>query len=137
MSDSDRGLEMAQSQVEQTCADAALRPVIKGYFDHDTFTVTYVAYDPATHEAAVIDPVLDFDPSSGRTSHASADQVIEYVSSNNLKVLWLLETPAHADHLSAAPYLQQKLGGKIAIGENTPKGQQVLGHLTHVPEKYP
>src|SRR3546814_1291876 len=86
--------------------------------DLGTFTVTYVVHDRATSEAAVIDPVLDFDPASGRTSHTSADEVVEYVKSNNLKVSWLLETHAHADHLSAAPYLQQKLGGKIAIGEH-------------------
>lgn len=136
MSDSDRALETARSQVERVRADAALRPVIKGFFDHDTFTVTYVVHDPATHEAAVIDPVLDFDPSSGRTSHASADQVIEYISSNNLKVLWLLETHAHADHLSAAPYLQQKLGGKIAIGEHITKVQTVFGQLFNVADDF-
>src|SRR3990167_4855388 len=136
MSDSDRALETARSQVERVRADAALRPVIKGFFDLDTYTVTYVVHDPATHGAAVIDAVLDFDPSSGRTSHATADQVIEYVSSNNLKVLWLLETHAHADHLSAAPYLQQKLGGRIAIGEHITTVQKVFGQLFNVADEF-
>lgn len=129
MSDSDSALETALSQVERVRADAALRPQVKAFFDHNTYTVSYVVHDPATHEAAVIDPVLDFDPASGRTSHASADAIIGHISSNNLKVSWLLETHAHADHLSAAPYLQQKLGGKIAIGEHITTVQKVFGGL--------
>lgn len=136
MSDSDRALETARAQIERAHADAALRPVIKGFFDHDTFTVTYVVHDRATREAAVIDSVLDFDPNSGRTSHTSADAVIEYVNSNNLKVLWLLETHAHADHLSAAPYLQQKLGGRIAIGEHITAVQKVFGQLFNVADEF-
>lgn len=99
------------------------------FFDPATFTVTYVVHDTATHEAAIIDSVLDFDPNSGRTATASADAVIAYVTSHNLKVTWLLETHAHADHFSAAPYIQEKLGGKIAIGEQITTVQQVFGKL--------
>ncbi|MBA4163234.1 MAG: MBL fold metallo-hydrolase [Erythrobacter sp.] len=136
MTDSDSALETARSQVERSLADASLCPEIKGFFDEGTFTVTYVVHDRATNEAAVIDPVLDFDPASGRTSHTSADEVVEYVTSNNLKVSWLLETHAHADHLSAAPYLQQKLGGRIAIGEHITTVQRVFGQLFNAGDEF-
>lgn len=122
-------LAAATAQIENARADSALRPEIAAFFDPATFTVTYVAHDPATMEAAIIDSVLDFDPNSGRTSTASAETVIEYVTSHNLKVTWLLETHAHADHFSAAPYLQQKVGGKIAIGRQITTVQQVFGKL--------
>ncbi|WP_296719844.1 MBL fold metallo-hydrolase [Erythrobacter sp.] len=129
MSAVDSVLNAATAQVEQARADASLRPEIASFFDPATFTVTYVVHDPATMEAAVVDSVLDFDPSSGRTSTVSADKVIDYVNSHNLKVVWLLETHAHADHLSAAPYLQDKLGGKIAIGAEITTVQNVFGKL--------
>ena len=93
------------------------QPTIASFFDPDTFTVTYVVADPLLKRAAIIDSVLDYDPKSGRTSHTNADLVIAYVQQNGLTVDWLLETHAHADHLSAAPYLKQQLGGKIAIGQ--------------------
>jgi len=89
----------------------------KAFFDEDTFTFTYVVDGGPGSDCAVIDSVLNYDPKSGRTSTTSADQVIEYVQSEKLKTEWLLETHAHADHLSAAPYLKRALGGKIAIGE--------------------
>jgi glyoxylase-like metal-dependent hydrolase (beta-lactamase superfamily II) len=104
-------------------------PVIKAFFDPATYTVTYVVHDAGTKCAAIIDSVFDFDPASGRTSFDSADEVIAYVNENGLKVEWLLETHAHADHLSAAPYLQEKLGGKIAIGEHIVTVQNVFGKL--------
>ncbi len=125
----DSVLPAATHQVLRAAGDRALRPDIVSFFDPATFTVTYVVSDPATGEAAVIDSVLDFDPSSGRTATASADAVIDYITSNNLKVTWLLETHAHADHLSAAPYLQDRVGGKIAIGEHITAVQQVFGKL--------
>lgn len=103
--------------------------VIRSFFDEDTFTVTHVISDPATGKAAIIDSVLDFDPASGRTSYASADKVIAYVENAGLEVEWLLETHAHADHLSAAPYLQEKLGGKLAIGRHILTVQQVFGKI--------
>jgi glyoxylase-like metal-dependent hydrolase (beta-lactamase superfamily II) len=129
MNANDSVLLAATAQVDQSRADAALRPEIASFFDPATYTVTYVAHDPATHEAAIIDSVLDFDPNSGRTTTTSADAVIDYVTSHNLKVTWLLETHAHADHFSAAPYLQEKLGGKIAIGADITTVQSVFGKL--------
>ncbi|KEO85515.1 beta-lactamase [Erythrobacter sp. JL475] len=126
---SDSALLAAAAQVQSVLNGDASRPEIKGFFDPDTFTVTYVVSDPATGEAAIIDSVLDFAPNSGRTSTASADAVIDFVTSNNLQVKWLLETHAHADHLSAAPYLQEKLGGRIAIGEHIKVVQGVFGKL--------
>lgn len=103
--------------------------VIRSFFDQDTFTVTHVIADPATARAAIIDSVLDFDAASGRTSFASADKVIDYIRSEGLEVEWLLETHAHADHLSAAPYLQEKLGGTLAIGRHILTVQQVFGKI--------
>jgi glyoxylase-like metal-dependent hydrolase (beta-lactamase superfamily II) len=129
MSTNDTVLKAATEQVLRAAADAALRPEIASFFDPATFTVTYIVSDPATREAAVVDSVLDFDPNSGRTDTASADKVIDYVTSHNLKVIWLLETHAHADHLSAAPYLQEKIGGKIAIGAEIATVQNVFGKL--------
>ncbi len=89
---------------------------IQAFYDTDTSTVTHVVSDPETQRAAVIDSVLDYDPKSGRTSKTSADRVITHVRAAGLQVDWHLETHAHADHLSAAPYLQRELGGRIAIG---------------------
>lgn len=129
MDKSDSALLAAAAQVQSVLNGDASRPEIKGFFDPDTFTVTYVVSDPATGEAAIIDSVLDFAPNSGRTSTASADAIIDFVTSNNLQVKWLLETHAHADHLSAAPYLQEKLGGRIAIGEHIKVVQGVFGKL--------
>ena len=117
MSD-DRPLSLATDQIRRAQADKCLKPSIGGFFDEATNTVSYVVHDPATLEAAVIDSVLDFEAASGRTSNGSADRIVEYANSNNLKVKWLIETHAHADHISAAPYLQDKLGGMLAIGKD-------------------
>ncbi|MCB5424075.1 MBL fold metallo-hydrolase [Altererythrobacter sp. CC-YST694] len=119
----------ASAQIARALDDPALRPVVKAFFDEPTFTVSYVIHDPATLEAAVIDPVLDYDPDAGRTSHASADRIVDYVTAQGLKVAWLIETHAHADHLSAAPYLKEKLGGQLAIGEHITRVQDVFGKL--------
>lgn len=94
------------------------RTTTQAFFDPKTWTVSYVVSDPATLRAAVIDPVLDYDFKSGHTSSASADQVLAYLAEHALGVDWILETHAHADHLSGARYLQQRVGGRIAIGEN-------------------
>ena len=122
-------LAQASAQIEAARANTAQRPTIAGFFDEATFTVSYVVHDPATCEAAIIDSVLDYEASSGRTSFASAERIIEYVTTKNLKVVWHIETHAHADHLSAAPYLQQKLGGKMAIGKEIVRVQEVFGKL--------
>lgn len=106
----------ADAETAQQLPAATPRPEIKTFFDEETFTATHVIADPATKAAAIVDSVLDYDPKSGRTSTASADAVIAYVRERGYRVDWLLETHVHADHLTAAPYLKQALGGKIAIG---------------------
>ena len=136
MSDSlaltDDVLAAAAAQVDAARQDTAKILVIKGFFDEATFTITYVVHDRASGEAAIVDSVLDYDPASGRTSFASADAVIAYVNSNSLKVMWHIETHAHADHLSAAPYLQEKLGGKLAIGRAIVQVQEVFGTVFNI-----
>ncbi len=92
-------------------------PDVKAFFDEATFTISYVVSDPDSRRAAIVDPVHDYDPASGRTDTASADQIVEYVREAGLDVDWILETHVHADHLSGAPYVREKLGGKTAIGE--------------------
>ncbi|MES2280717.1 MAG: MBL fold metallo-hydrolase [Pseudomonadota bacterium] len=93
-------------------------PTTQAFFDPATWTVTYVVADTQARRAAIIDPVLDYDPKSGRTSTASADKVLAFVRAQGLQVDWILETHAHADHLSAAHYLKGQVGGRIAIGEH-------------------
>lgn len=92
------------------------RAEVKAFFDEATFTITYVVSDPDSGHAVIIDPVLDYEPNSGRTSTRSADLVVDYVVSAKLSVDWILETHVHADHLSAAPVLRERVGGQIAIG---------------------
>ena len=93
-----------------------IKPIVKTFFDEPTNTFSYVVQDPASNSCAIIDSVLDFDYASGTTDIASADQIIDYVKRNNLEVEWILETHVHADHISAAPYLHEQLGGKTGIG---------------------
>lgn len=102
------------------------KPNVSAFFDEATFTITYVVSDPATGRAAVIDPVLDFDPASGRTSTTSADKVVAHVTGNDLGVDWILETHVHADHLSGAPYIREQLGGKAAIGKDVKAVQETF-----------
>lgn len=125
----DPALEGARQAVQQAQADPALRPTIAGFFDEATHTVSYVVHDPATAKAAVIDSVLDYDQASGRTGFDSADRIVDYVREKGLTVDWVMETHAHADHLSAAPYLQGKLGGKLAIGRDIIRVQDVFGKI--------
>ncbi len=125
----DNAVQQAAEQIARAREDKTLRPSIAGFFDEATNTVSYVVHDPETSEAAIIDSVLDYEAASGRTSYGSADLIVEYVTSNNLKVSWLIETHAHADHISAAPYLQEKLGGKLAIGREIVRVQEVFGKL--------
>ena len=126
---SDPARDRAASIIESALADSVKRPVVKSFFDEATFTVSHVVHDPATKKAALIDSVLDFDQPSGRTSHASADALIAYLEAENLTIDWILETHAHADHLSAAPYLQEKLGGRLAIGREILTVQDVFGKI--------
>lgn len=106
-----------------------MKPDVIPFFDEATNTVSYVVVDPATKAAALVDSVLDFDPKSGRTSTASADRLVAAVHERGLAVEWILETHIHADHLSAAPYLKEKLGGRIGIGEHIREVQKVFRTL--------
>ena len=115
---------------------AAVNPQVHGIFDPATWTVTYVVYEKPGSACAIIDSVLDYDPKSGRTSHKSADKVIDFVKANHLKVEWILETHAHADHLSAAPYLKQHLGGKTAIGDHISGVQKVFKGIFNMEESF-
>jgi glyoxylase-like metal-dependent hydrolase (beta-lactamase superfamily II) len=102
---------------------------VQSFFDEATSTFTHVVFDVAGGHGAVVDPVLDFDPNSGRTSHASADAVIAFVRAQGLTIDWILETHAHADHLSSAPYIQAQVGGRIAIGRAIDRVQKVFKSL--------
>ena len=105
------------------------RPTVKAFFDNDTNTVSYVVTDPQTRQCAIVDSVLDYDPKAGRTHHDSARQIVAYVKQEGLTVDWLLETHVHADHLSAAPWIQQQVGGKLAIGEHIRTVQDTFGKV--------
>jgi glyoxylase-like metal-dependent hydrolase (beta-lactamase superfamily II) len=93
-------------------------PIVETFFDRATYTFTHIVADPGGTQCAIVDSVLDFDPKSGRTKTKSADDVISFVEKHKLTVAWILETHVHADHLTAAPYLKSKLGGKTGIGEH-------------------
>ena len=98
--------------------DTSVQPEVTGFYDADTATISYVVKDPGSKACAIVDSVMDFDYAAGRISFASADRLIEHIRANGLQLEWLIETHAHADHLSGAPYIQSKLGGKIGIGAN-------------------
>ena len=106
-----------------------MNPEVTAFFDDATNTISYVIRDPDGHAAAIVDSVLDFDYASGRTDTASADKIIDFVEANDLRIEWILETHVHADHLSAAPYLQERLGGKIGIGKNITMVQDTFGKV--------
>ena len=113
-----------------------MNPTVAPFFDPDTWTVTYVVYEKPGAACAIIDSVLDYDPKSGHTSTHSADRVVKFVRENQLTVEWILETHAHADHLTAAPYLKEILGGKIAIGENIRTVQDVFKKIFNLERKF-
>lgn len=126
---SDTPLARAQEQVRAVLRGEIRAPQVAGFFDEATFTASYVVHDSATKQAAIIDSVLDFDQPSGRTSFESADRIVAYVREHGLDVRWVMETHAHADHLSAAPYLQEKLGGELVIGTEIVTVQDVFGKV--------
>ena len=127
----DTVLEQAINQVE--AAKIGNRPVVRTFFDEATFTATHVVYDPASRRAAIIDSVLDFDQASGRTTTGSAQAVAEFVGAAQLGVDWILETHAHADHLSAAPFLKARLGGEVVIGAEITRVQQTFAKVFNEP----
>lgn len=106
-----------------------MSPEVTAFFDEPTNTVSYVVRDPSSKKAAIIDSVLDLDYAAGRTETTSAGKIIEFIKSNGYEVEWILETHVHADHLSAAPYLQEKLGGKIGIGAKITVVQDTFGKI--------
>ena len=114
-----------------------MNPTVQPFFDSVTGTVSYVVFGPAGPECAVIDSVLDFDPKSGRTDTHSADRIIAFVRAQRLEVKWILETHAHADHLTAAPYLREQLGGRIGIGRNITAVQDVFSRVFNLEDHFP
>jgi glyoxylase-like metal-dependent hydrolase (beta-lactamase superfamily II) len=109
--------------------DLGVKPEVTAFFDEPTNTISYVVKDPASSACAIIDSVMDIDYAAGRISYDSADRIIDFVRKNDLKVEWLIETHVHADHLSAAPYIQGKVGGKLGIGENITIVQEMFGKI--------
>lgn len=105
------------------------KPIVTGFFDKATNTISYCVQDPESRSCALYDSVLDFDFSSGRTSKESADRLIAFVREHDLQVEWIIETHVHADHLSAAPYLQEELGGKLGIGARVIEVQDIFGKI--------
>ena len=106
-----------------------VKPEVQAFFDPATWTISYVLKDPASNKCAIIDSVMDIDYAAGRISYASADSLIRHIEDQGLELEWLLETHVHADHLSAAPYIQSKLGGKIGIGRHIVDVQTVFGKV--------
>ena len=109
--------------------DMTVSPEVTGFFDPDTNTISYVVKDPGSTCCAVIDSVMDFDFASGRISYDNADKMIAYIKDHGFQLEWLIETHVHADHLSAAPYIQEKLGGKLGIGANITVVQDTFGKV--------
>ena len=105
------------------------KPDVKAFFDQQSNTISYVVKDPQSEFCAVIDAVMQFDYAAGRLSYDSADEMINYISGNQLTLEWIIETHVHADHLSGAPYIQEKLGGKIGIGEHIQSVQKTFGKI--------
>lgn len=114
----------------------AAKPLVQSFFDPKTYTISHVVYDAPGGKAAVVDSVLDFDPKSGRTKTTSADRIVEFIQQENLHTEWLLESHAHADHLSAAPYLREQVGGKIAVGENIRTVQKVFKEIFNLEREF-
>ncbi|KJS07042.1 MAG: beta-lactamase [Gammaproteobacteria bacterium BRH_c0] len=119
-----------------TTSEATYTARVESFLDDDTETWSYVVYDEPGGFAAVIDPVLDFDPKSGRTSTAGAEKIVTFIRHNNLTLAWILDTHAHADHLSAAPYIRAQLGGKIGIGEKIREVQTIFRDVFNLEREF-
>ena len=115
----------------------AQSPIVRAFFDPATFTTSYVVHDPATRQAAIIDPVLDFTPRNARTSTRSADALLAYLAVQGLDLVWLLETHAHADHLSAGHYLREQTGAPVVIGAAITQVQQAFAPLFEADDVVP
>ena len=125
----DSNLTRAVEQVRSVLTGEIRTPHVQAFFDEKTFTASYVVHDPQTDVGAIIDSVLDFDHAAGRTLTGSADKIVAYVREHGISIRWILETHAHADHLSAAPYLQEELGGELVIGSEILTVQNVFGKI--------
>ena len=117
------------SKQQSIIVDLEVRPEVVPFFDEDTNTFSYVVRDPSSRACAVVDSVMDIDYAAGRISFTGADRIINYVREHKLEVEWLIETHVHADHLSAAPYIQEALGGKLGIGEHIVTVQETFGKI--------
>lgn len=109
--------------------DLAVKPDVKAFFDPATNTISYVVKDPSSNSCAVVDSVMDIDYAAGRISYEHADEIIDFIQKSSLELEWLIETHVHADHLSGAPYIQQKLGGKLGIGNQITVVQETFGKV--------
>lgn len=107
----------------------AIKPEVEAFFDQATNTISYVVKDPSSNSCAVIDSVMDIDYAAGRITYQHADAIIDFIRRNDLKLEWIIETHVHADHLSAAPYIQNALGGKIGIGDKILIVQDTFGKI--------
>src|SRR5690606_14656765 len=126
---SSRGLQTLYKNIlciQAYYLEVHMNPQVKAFLDSDSETFSYVVYDRDGGHCAVVDPVLDFDPKSGRTRTDTAQQIVDYVRAHKLTVDWVLETHAHADHISAAPFIRDQLGGKVAIGEHIRDVQKIF-----------
>lgn len=112
-------------------------PIVKPFHDAATGSWQYVFHDPRSRAAAIVDPVLDFDPNAGATSTRRADEILAYVEAEALDVLWILDTHPHADHFSAAPYLKERTGARTGIGEKVAEVQELWKDIYHLPESFP
>jgi glyoxylase-like metal-dependent hydrolase (beta-lactamase superfamily II) len=122
-------LGSAREVVQRALGSASMRPEVTCFFDEATNTASYVVRDPSSRRCAIVDSVLDYDAASGRTATTAADRLIGHVRDAGLEVQWIVETHVHADHLSAAPYLKDKLGGRLAIGEHISTVQGIFGKV--------
>lgn len=115
--------------MSQYRVDMSVVPDVQGFFDPESNTISYIVTDPTTSSCAIIDSVMDIDYAAGRITHIHADELISYIERNGLKLEWIIETHVHADHLSAAPYIQEKLGGKIGVGSRIMEVQETFGKI--------
>ena len=121
--------ELGEKNMTDYSIDLSVKPEVKAFFEEDSNTISYVVKDPNSNACAIVDSVMDIDYAAGRISFEHADEIIAHVRERGLSVEWLIETHAHADHLSAAPYIQEKVGGKLGIGKNITIVQDVFGKI--------
>ncbi len=124
-----RRIRVSEDFVSQYPIDISVRPDVKAFFDPATNTISYVVKDPASNACAIVDSVLDIDYAAGHISHDSADRILDFLESRDLNLQWIIETHVHADHLSAATYIQDRAGGKIGVGHKITLVQETFGKI--------